>query len=600
MNNMLFDLLAGLSFYIVPYLTGRIFVKKTVQAWILGALAWFIIYFAVFGAGIFIHFDFQNAIKVIAAAISVVSLLNIGRQLLGQKPKIHWQNIFIALALGLFTAFVYFFVWKRSTPYPLQLNWDIYEHITLANLISAGKLSFLTTHISDTFTFNSSSPIFGILLSLPKILFQRGLLGIYWGLEYWHYLLTAFAAFILAKKVFNNNWLAFLAAIVSSLVFESVVVYSTLFLIPQTLVALITIFVAAEIKAYKWPMLLVAAIVILLMHYVVGVLCLFILAALYVSLHINFSKKRINLAIIASSLIALILVVSNLFISWSVPGIEEAGHFNFQLMPKIGFIIDWYGIFLFVFGLIGGIKIVKDGTYSQKILLCLALIVLGIAFAPFSYFLKFYVLSHYFWSLVIALGIWVLISNLSSILKFASIVFVAFVLLVTFYKNQLVYKEPLNFKSYETQISYSEIQAGNWLTSQNKDGKAFLISDPATQYILEAVSGVNSQGGMYMDLNTRRSLESINGYYDANTLKNKLLSVKDLVTTQTNPQKTYFVVGGRYFTWQRLPISQKDSTFYNVWAPKELTQADKTYVDYYKRIGLKVVFSNKEIVIFAL
>ena len=600
MNNMLIDLIAALSFYIVPYLTGRIFVKKTIQAWILGALVWFIIYFAVFGVNTIVKFDFQNAVKAIAAIISLISLINLGAQFAKQKPKIHWQNTFIALALGIFTAFVYFFVWKRNTPYSLQLNWDIYEHITLANLISSGKLSFFTTSISDTFTLNSYSPLFGILLSLPKILFQRGLLGIYWGIEYWHYLLTAVAAFILAKKVFNNNWLAFLAAIISSLVFESVVVYSTLFLIPQTLVALITVFVAAQIKEYKWPILLIAGTVILLIHYVVGVLCLLILAALYLSLRINFSKRRINLAIFASILFSLILIVSNLFVSWSLPGREEASHFNFQLLPKIGFLIDWYGIFLFAFGLIGAIKIVKSGTYSQKILLCLALIVLGIAFAPFSFFLKFYVLGHYFWSLIIALGIWVLICNLPSMLKFAAITFVTFVLLITFYKNQLVYKEPLNFKSYETQISCSEIQAGNWLALQNKDGKAFIISDPATQYILEAVSGVNSQGGMYMDLGARRILESINGYYDINTIVNKLVNIKDLVTEKPNPKETFFVVGGRYFAWQRLPNSQKDSTFYNIWSPKELTEADKTYIDFYKRVGLKVVFSNKEIVIFSL
>ena len=103
-----------------------------------------------------------------------------------------------------------------------------------------------------------------------------------------------------------------------------------------------------------------------------------------------------------------------------------------------------------------------------------------------------------------------------------------------------------------------------------------------------------------MDLNTRRILESINGYYDANTIKNKLSTVKDLVAVKQSGQKTFFVVGGRYFAWQRLPISQKDSTFYNIWSPKELTEADKTYVDYYKRVGLKVVFSNKELVIFSL
>ena len=53
MNNALIDLMVGLSFYLLPYLTGRIFVKKIVQAWILGALIWFVIYFVVAGPGTF-------------------------------------------------------------------------------------------------------------------------------------------------------------------------------------------------------------------------------------------------------------------------------------------------------------------------------------------------------------------------------------------------------------------------------------------------------------------------------------------------------------------------------------------------------------------
>ncbi len=597
---MILDFFASLSFYIIPYLTGRLFVKRTVQAWILGALLWFLAYFFVFEISLVLKFDFPKVIRSLVVIVSLISLVNLGAQLVKQKPKIRWSNVLTGLFLLGFTATVYFLIWKRNTPYPLQLNWDIYEHITLANLISSGKLSFLTSQISDTFTFNSYSPIFEILLSIPKVLFQRGLLGIYWWLEYWQYLLTAVASFVLAKKVFGNNRIAFLSAILSSLFFESVAIYSTLFLIPQTLVALVTIFVVAQIKELKWPMLVTAAVLILLMHYVIGALCLFVLAVLYLISHFHLPKKIFNLSIIASALLAAVLIFSNLFIHWSVPGIEEASHFNFQLIQKLGFITDWYGVFLFVFGLLGSLIIVKKESLSQKILLSLGLIILGISLAPFSYFLKFYVLGHYFWALIIAAGIWFLIGNLSSKLKFISIVFLTLILLVTFYKNQLVYKEPLNFKGYETQISYSEIQVGDWLSTQNKNDKAIIVSDPATQYILEANSGVNSQGGAYMDLKTRKILESINGYYDLNFMKNTLLSVKDAVDTRQAFRKTYFVVGGRYFAWQRLPNSQKESTFYNIWSPREITETDQIYIDYYKRIGLKEVYSNKELIIFEL
>ena len=125
MNNSLIDLLAGLSFYVVPYLTGRIFVKKTVPAWVLGALIWFILYFVLFMAGSILHFDFQSAVKASAAVITLASLFNIGRQLTKERPTIHRRDVLIALALSLCTALVYFLIWKRNTPYPLQLDWDI-------------------------------------------------------------------------------------------------------------------------------------------------------------------------------------------------------------------------------------------------------------------------------------------------------------------------------------------------------------------------------------------------------------------------------------------------------------------------------------------
>ena len=170
-----------------------------------------------------------------------------------------------------------------------------------------------------------------------------------------------------------------------------------MFLIPQTLVAVVAVLVAAEIKDYKWPMLFAAAALILLLDYLVGVVCILALAAFFIVSHVSLPKPVFNLSIIASALFAAVLILLNLIVDWSVPGVEEASHFNFSLWQKMGFFDDWFGILLLVFGLLGAFKIIKSGTYSQKILLGVGLIVLGISLAPFSYFLKFFVLGHYFW-----------------------------------------------------------------------------------------------------------------------------------------------------------------------------------------------------------
>ena len=598
---MLIDLFASLSFYLIPYLTGRFFTKRIAQAWILGALIWFIVYFlvTVVSASLKIA-NFAELIRALAIVVSGLSLINIAVSWFKEKPKISLENIQISGILLIFTAFVYFIIWKRNTPYPLQLNWDIYEHITLANNIVLGKLSFFAPKISDTFTFNSYSPLFGVLLSLPKIIFQKSLIGIYWWLEYWHFLLTAVVSFMLARKVFAGKWLSLTSAIFSSLVFESVIAYSTLFLVPQTLVALIAVFVFLEIKDYKMRMLLIAALVILLMHYVIGVLCLLILALFYLAIRFQPSEKLLKILILISSLVSAFLIALNFFGNWQVLAREEASHYIFPIEQKLGFLLDWYGIILFVFALLGCVKIFKSGSNLQRVILIIALLVFGISLAPFSYFLKFYVVGHYFINIVIIAGVAVLTANLPAVLRLLGIAWLTFVLLVTFYKNQLVYKGPLHFQDYETLVSPQEFAAGDWLANYQKNDHLFLISDPSLQYILEASSGVNTQGGVYMDLQTRKALISINGSFDPEFIKHQLLSIKDLNQSDNQlSHKTLFVIGGRYFAWQNLSNEEKESTFYNIWSPVQMNTYNKIYFDFLNQSQqFKLLYKNDQLAIF--
>jgi hypothetical protein len=405
---------------------------------------------------------------------------------------------------------------------------------------------------------------------------------------------------MITKKVFNDKWMALVSAILASLIFESVMVYSALFLIPQTLVALITIFVLQEIKEYKLAFLIIAGLVIFLMHYVVGVLCLFVLVPFYLSSRIHISDKLLNIGIIASSLILAISIGLNYLAKWQLLGSDEAKYFNYTLSDKTGFIMDWYGIILFIFVPIGYLAILRSNNYGKKFLLIFALFILAVSLAPFSYALKFFVLDHYLINLIIVAGIGVFIANLPTILKVLSIFWLTLVLLITFYKNELTYKDPTHFSYYDTQLSYREIEAGQALSAYTKGQNALLISDPSLQYILETTSGVNTQGGVYMDLQTRKTLVSINTFYDPRYIKDKLLTVKDLIPSENKAgEKVFFAVGGRYFAWQNLPIKQKLSTFYNIWSPRKISLNDKAYIDFLaKSKQFKEVYKNDEIAIF--
>jgi len=369
---MIIDFFASFSFYLIPYLTGRIFTRKHVPAWIIGSLFWFIFYFLLVGVYKFINLgSFSQIVRFSIIAVSLISLVRMAVLQLKERVKIEFKNLLIPAFLTIFSSVMYFLIWKRNTPYPLQLNWDIYEHITLVNLISQGNLSFITSRISDTFTFSSYSPFFEILLSLPKILAQKSLLGIYWWLEYWHYLATVLASYLLAKEIFPNKWLATISALISALVFESLMVYSSLFLIPQTLVALITILVFKDVKSYKvWHLLLFGAL-ILLMHYIVGSLSLVVLALGFLVSRYKFIEKHINLAVILSTIFSVALIGMNFFGRWLTLGIEEARHFNFSIWEKLGYLNNWYGAGSLILFLAGCALIVKNGNVLQKIVLIL-------------------------------------------------------------------------------------------------------------------------------------------------------------------------------------------------------------------------------------
>lgn len=593
---MIIDFFASLSFYIIPYLIGRLFTKNIVISWLLGAFSLFIIFFALFGVTILFKINFSLFVFIAVVGLSLVSLFRLLLDVFKSKTFIKpGKEITFMLILS---SLVYFLIWKRSTPYPLALNWDMYEHIALADLIAQGKLSILSTKISDTFTFNSYSPIFQILLSIPKIIFQRSLLGVYWWLEYWHYLLTIIASFWLAKKFFNNKLIALLSALISALVFESTVAYSPLFLIPQTLAALLTVFLMGELKGIKLRFLALSTFVILLMHYIVGFVCIIVLGCIYWTQN-KISLKRINWLILASALILVALALLNLKAQWQILGIEEAGHFSFSLWQKLGFLADWYGIGLIIGFIVGFISILRSSGADKKIVLIIALLILGLSLAPFSYFLKFYVLGGYFVNCVLALGLFILLSNLSRIWKILSFSWVILFLVLTFYKNQLIYKDPLRFGNFEAQLSLQEIETGKWLV-QNEKADTFLISDPATQYVLEALSGINTQGGVYMSLQTRQKLILINGSRDPIFIRQKLLEIKDELGTPVN-RETLFAIGGRYFAWQSLPEEEKNSSFYNIWSPKIIKLEDEAFVDFLnKSPGFKLIYKNNELNIFKI
>lgn len=597
---MIIDFFTSILFYLTPYLAGRLFTKKIVQAYLLGIILLFVIFFASKEISLLFNVDFSITVRYLIYIVSIVSVLDF----LFKKTRIVFnfdlqslKPILIVLAIS---SSIYFLIWKVSIPYPLQLNWDIYEHITLANQIQKGIVSIFPTNISDTFTLNTYSPMFAILLSVPKIITGRNLLGIYWWLEYWHFLFAALAAFLLAKKILNNNLLAILAGILSSLTFESLMAYTTLFLIPQTLAVLISVFVIIGIDKYSLKSLTLAALVVFLIHYVVGFLCVLALFFVFLSKRFNISQKVINFGIIFSLLFLFAVILFNLLGRWNILSSEEAGHFNFTLKEKIDLLFHWYGIFAFVFVPLGIFKLVRNGDRDQRLFLILALLVLAVSLAPFSYFLKFYALAHYLVNILLTVGLGVIIYSFPRAVRAVSIIVVILIFASVFYTNQLIFKDPLVFKNLNTNTSYEEIKTASFLSSYASKHNLFIIGDPGLSYILEAESGVNSPGGAYMSLKNRMLLPNITANTSTSDIKKSLLEVRSRLVDLKGKEEL-FIVGGRYFAWQNLPADQKESIFYNIWVPTVVKREDKYLIDVMKKsIDFKVLYENDQLVVLKI
>lgn len=584
---MLIDFFASLTFYLIPYLTGRLIVKSIIQSWIIGCLVWFGIYFLAFQllkASPF-NYQFSQFIQVLVFLICTCSTTRLFLSFIKSKSyrflKLDKVNLINFSILFLFPTLIYFFVWKIHTPYPLQLNWDVYEHITLANKIIQGNLSILPSQISDTFTFDGYTPMFHILLSLPKIIFNRQLLGIYWWLEYWHFLTVILASYFLGKTFFDNIWIARISALLSCLVFESSIVFTSLMLIPQTLTAVIVMAVVLIIKESKnifYPGL----ILILLLHYIVGVAGLFIILLFWMLPRIekffNFRKF-----VVASLFLFILVCVSSLLLTINLTGREEAVHFNLSLIQKINLFYTWYGLFFPVFFTLGFVSILSKGTAVQRSVIIVSFLVFSLVFFPAAYVVKFYVLGHFLNGLILATGIYYLLAGLKIRLQVFSGGMLLILLFINFNTNQLNFKTPFYFAGVTSHLSLDEIKAATWIKA-NYPQDTFLLSDPATQNIFQALTELDSQGGAYANLHTREQL-----------------SANSFTYAVSKDKKQLFIVSGRYFAWQKFPPEYKNSFYYNVWKPEKIKGLDYRYLNKFSQNPhFKLAYQNDQITVFEI
>ncbi len=479
-------------------------------------------------------------------------------------------------------AAIVYFIWQFNSPYPF--NWDLFEHQTLVNTILKGDISLIPSHLSDTFGFDGYSTLFHTLVSYSQSIVSSPVLSYWKTIGFVHFAIVIFASYLFGKAVTNNKEIAVLMTILTAFIFDSTISFTSLFFIPQTFTAVVWILLISQLlksvreeKSIKFSLIILGSVFILFSHYIVGTVA----SALYLGLYLfnryqdKISKKVSSIRLIEiAGILSLVAVIFSPSLPFGFLNGGEASAFTLSLSDKYLAMRQAYGYLMLLtlpVGIWAAIKTQKKALiYSSALLLLLSTVVL----LGLPYVMKFYVLTGFFVTLFMGIGLSFLFSRIKNpIFKAFSYLALIIFLGIIFVSNALIWKGILHYQSETTHISPNEVSAAKYIKENYKDGSALLISDPATQNILETLSGVNSQGGAYMSTSSRNKLTNAGISNNPAETISELYKINDKIV-QTGSSKRLLVLSGRYFIWQKASQKDKLAFNYNVWYPADLTLED--------------------------
>ena len=213
----------------------------------------------------------------------------------------------------------------------------------------------------------------------------------------------------------------------------------------------------------------------------------------------------------------------------------------------------------------------------------------GFLASPFPYVLKFIVIIHYILIAIMAIGIGECLTLMkSTIARFIGVTALIVAVGLIFITNTMAWKSTVVFRGVASEVSPDEISAANFLKSRYNNN-VFLVSDPATQAILEPLTGIDSQGGAYMSEATRTVL--------LNALKkNDIQGLKAV-----HQGKILLAVNARTMKWLTTTRADQMSIAFNIWRPEGLSMNDEIVISQWqKQFSLTEVYKNPSMVIFIL
>lgn len=612
---MIASLFAGLLFYLFPTLVGRSLIRLLnkrssiahpfVTYFISGSLLTYattvLVYYIAQFAKIQIGFEY-----LFAGVIALLSFVFIPANVVIEKFDLKIKRFFLPVIASFGITLLTTILWRVKSPYPL--NWDIYEHQTLANNILDGKFSFFSSQVTDTFGFNGYSTLFHTLLAASQTFFSVSVFDYWNSVSFVHLGLVCLASYLLAREVTGSRAVGYISMLLGGLIFDSTISFTNLFLIPQTFTACVFVLLFVQLirslkdgKNLPIPLLFVGSIFLLLNHYIVGSIAFFFYFGTYLYFkfqHLLTPRMDRKYAVAIGILITSIAILASGFIPLGSLNKGEGEAFVLGFIDKWNVLRQSYGLLPLIFFPIGIYTIIKRKTELALYALDVTLALSALVLFQLPYVVKFFVLDKYFFGVILAVGLYTILNRIKHIilrcLGYAALIFT---LVFIFILNSANWKQILIYKNTQSHVSESEIKAAEFLKEVYSGTNTMIVSDPSTQYILETLSGVNSQGGAYMDHPSRDALSDISTQTENKAITDALFRIKDKVELDSDTR--LFVLSGRYFVWQNQSETNKQDFSFNIWHTADLTESNKEYINTLisKNDQFRLVFQNETLAI---
>lgn len=621
------------SFYFVPWwigqgirslielITQKRFRRSIVGFYVSYAIGALVLFLEAIFVNIFVQGEFTGIYKItvgtvviLALIIQVVDLFVVKgpeRNGFSKKDVLRSLGVFVA---GIALAGIVYWIWRYNSPFNTTLNWDIYHHQLLSQKIASGNFDTSTLKLSDTFQFLGYSTLFHLLLAIPQMFISMDTLTYWWFLELFHLVSVVFMSYSAGKSFTNSRYIGLLSMVVGAFTFESVAAYTSLFLIPQNLSALIGVaLILYTIEQHDIDLsiidinraFLIAAVV--LTHYVIGsyIAFLYVVTIVFLKICEEYRIKKLENGILVAATVILGIVfvlINKIDLSYLNRG--EASFFNFSLMEKYRYMKDFYGFSFLIFVPLGILHLfLKQSSPVKKLLFMLVAGNLTLVISQIPYSLKFYAVARFFVHVLIAYGIYIVTKNFNKYLKVASLIMLSGILFIVFSVNQIKFKQIPQYHESFTHVSPFEIQAASFLKTNYANTKVLLVSEPATMHILEGLSDINTPGGAYTSVENRQQINKIFYNRDSKKMQFELFKITDSLEASDH-EKVLLVVSGRFIHWQLAEDKDKYGIQWNVWTPFDLSYEqleEYEFIDFISRqTDFKEVFRNDGLVIFEI